>query len=213
LTPLQARLRDAVGTTIGRGHARAKIVAAAIDAFAEHGVATTRVEDILVAADLSRRTFYQHFDDKLAVVHAIFEVVTRHLAETFTVAVAHTADPMAAIGEALDGYLELHRTDRDIVRALVEESLRADSPLFALRMRFRKDIMRTLDALFAAITRRKLDPLVSLALVSAVEGISLDILSRDTTPAEIARARAVIASLIALVCAHPDDVPAELTRR
>jgi len=207
LTPLQARLRDAVGTTIGRGHARAKIVAAAIDAFAEHGVAATRVEDILVAADVSRRTFYQHFDDKLAVVHAIFEVVTRHLAETFTAAVARTTDPMAAIGEALDVFLELHRTDRDIVRALVEESLRADSPLFVLRTRFRQDIMRALDALFAAITRRKLDPLVSLALVSAVEGISLDVLAHEATQAELVRARAVIASLIALVCAHPADVP------
>ena len=207
MTPLRARLRDAVGATEGRGHARAKILAAAIDQFAERGVAATRVEDILVAAELSRRTFYQQFDDKQAVVHAIFEVVTRHLADTFAQAVVRTRDPMDAIGEALDGFLELHRTDRDIVRALVEESLRSDSPLFALRMRFRADIMRGLDAMFAAITRRKLDPMVALALVSAVEGISLDILSRKPTGSDLARARATIASLIALVCAHPGDLP------
>jgi AcrR family transcriptional regulator len=209
MTPLRARLRDELGETAGRGHARAKIIASSVDEFAHRGVAATRVEDILVAADVSRRTFYQQFDDKPAVVYAIFELVTRHLAATFAAAVARTTDPTAAIDEALDAFFELHRTDRDIMRALVEESLRADSPLYALRMRFRHDIMRGLDAMFLAITKRTPDPFVALALVSAVEGISLELLARKAKPsvADYARARAVIARLIALICAHPRDVP------
>ena len=207
MTPLRARLRDGVGVTVGRGHSRARILAAAIDAFAETGVSATRVEDILVAADVSRRTFYQHFADKVAVVHAIFDLVTQHLATTFSAAVARTNDPLVAIDEALQTYLELHRTDRDIVRALLEESLRIDSPLYKLRMRFRRDISRTLDAMFVAMAGRQLDPFVALALVSAVEGISFELVSGPCTRAEQARAHAVIASLIALACAHPGEVP------
>ncbi|HUJ60645.1 MAG TPA: helix-turn-helix domain-containing protein [Kofleriaceae bacterium] len=207
MTPLRARLRDALGDTVGRGHARARILAAAIDTFAEHGVAAVRVEDIIVAAEVSRRTFYQHFAHKLAVVHALFELVTQHLAQTFAAAVARTTDPRAAIDEALDVYLELHRTDRDIVRALLEESLRADSPLYPLRVRFRRDIMRGLDAMFAVATRRALDPMVGLALVSAVEGISRELLAGTPSRRELARAKAVIAGLIALIAAHGKELP------
>ena len=208
MTPLRAKLRDELGTTVGRGTARARILTAAIDAFARNGVADTRVEDILVAAGMSRRTFYQHFDDKVAVVHALFELVTTHLAARFSAAVARAGDPMTAIDEALAMFLELHRTDRDIVRALVEESLRADSSLYELRVRFRRGIMRGLDAMFVAVTRRQLDPFVALALVSAVEGISLELLARKPRDADFVRARGVIAGLIAMICAHPAELPA-----
>ena len=208
MTPLRARLRATIGDTEGRGNARARILAAAVDRFAKHGVPDTRVEDILVAADVSRRTFYQCFDDKPAVVHAIFELVTRYLADTFAAAVARTSDPRAAIADALGVFLELHRTDRAIMRALVEESLRSDSPLFALRVQFRRDIMRGLDAM----TGNALDPMVALAVVSAVEGISLELLRTDASEAAIARARAVIAGLVALVARHPDELPGKLPR-
>ena len=208
MTALRARLRDDIGTTVGRGSARARILSAAIDAFAEHGVAAMRVEDLLQAADVSRRTFYQHFADKTAVVHALFELVTQHLATTFAAAATRTSDPVAAIDDALTMYLELHKSDRDIVRALLEEAQRADSPLYALRMRFRRDIGRTLDAMITAITGRHVDPLVALALVSAVEGVSVELLAGRCTRAELARAHAVIASLIELVCAHAAELPA-----
>ena len=49
--------------------------------------------------------------------------------------------------------------------------------------------------------------MISLALVSAVEGISLELVRGDGSRAAIARARAVIASLVAVVAAHPDEMP------
>ena len=89
-----------------------------------------------------------------------------------------------------------------------EESLRADSSLYELRVRFRRGIMRGLDAMFVAVTRRQLDPFVALALVSAVEGISLELLARKPRDADFVRARGVIAGLIAMICAHPAELPA-----
>ncbi|MBP9088145.1 MAG: TetR/AcrR family transcriptional regulator [Kofleriaceae bacterium] len=201
------RLLNDVGVAVGRGNARAKILTAAIDTFAKNGVAATRVEDILVAANLSRRTFYQHFTDKIAVVHAIYELVTRQLAETLIAASAGATDPMTAILRSLDAYLEIHRTDRAIVKALIEESLHASSPLFAIRAQFRRQIAAALDMALESVTRRQIDPLVSLALVSALEGISLELLDEDISDDTIARSRAVIASLIRLVFAHPDGLP------
>jgi AcrR family transcriptional regulator len=200
---LRARLLDDIGVAVGRGHARAKILAAAIDTFPVHGVDATRVEDILQTAGLSRRTFYQHFDDKLAVVHAIYELVIRQLAETFVVASAGATDPTVAITRLLDAYFELHRTDRAMVRVLIEESLRASSPLYELRQRFRQQIATALDAMFAATTAHAPDPLVSVALVSALEGVSLDLLAHDISDHDVARARSVVIGLITLVRDHP----------
>lgn len=194
---LRAQLLNDVGIRCGRGHARAQIIAAAIDVFAKHGVAATRVEDILVAAELSRRTFYQHFDDKLAVVHAIYELVLRYLAETLVVATAGTTDPIAAIERSLDAYFEVHRTDRDIVRPLIEESLRADSPLFPLRARFRDQIARALAVVLATTDR-----FVPIALISALEGVSLELLSRDITDRDVVQARTVIVGMLKLIRDH-----------
>lgn len=204
---LRARLLDEVGRSVGRGHARSQILAAAIDTFAEHGVAGTRVEDILAAAGLSRRTFYQHFRDKHEVVTAIYELVTRHLAIRFVEAAAGATDPMVAIVQTLDAYLEVHRTDRDIVRALIHESLRPESPLFPLRARFRQRIGAALDALIAARAGRRVDRLVSVALISALEGLSLELLSHDITDDTVLRTRAVVVAMIRLVLDHPGAVP------
>lgn len=192
MTPLRARLRDALGETVGRGHARARVLAAAVTVVAERGVVELRVEDILQAADVSRRTFYQHFDDKQAVVHALFELVTTHLAATFAgAAAAHPKQPARAIDEALAIYLELHRTDRDIVRALLHEALRSESPLYAARMRFRRAIAGTLERAFGVA------PLVAVGLVSAVEGISLELLEQRSP--DLAAAHAAVTRLIARV--------------
>ena len=192
MTPLRARLRDALGQTEGRGHARARLLAAAVRVVAECGVVEMRVEDVLQAADVSRRTFYQHFTDKQAVVHALFELVTEHLAATFAAAAAaHPRDPARAIDEALSIYLELHRTDRDIVRALLHEALRSESPLYSARMRFRRAIAATLERALGVA------PLVAVGLVSAVEGISLELLEQRSP--DLAAAHAAVTQLIARV--------------
>jgi len=192
VTPLRARLRDALGQTAGRGHARARILAAAVQVVAECGVVEMRVEDVLQAADVSRRTFYQHFTDKQAVVHALFELVTEHIADTFARAAAeHAGEPARAIDEALSIYLELHRTDRDIVRALLHEALRSESPLYAARMRFRRAIAGTLERALGVA------PLVAVGLVSAVEGISIELL--EQTRPDLAAAHRAVTQLIARV--------------
>jgi AcrR family transcriptional regulator len=212
VTELRARLLREVGQEIGRGHARSRLLNAAIEIFAARGVAASRVEDILVAADLSRRTFYQHFRDKHDVVRAIYELVIRHLAATMLEAGAGGGEPMAAVLRSLDAYLEIHRADRAIVRALIEESLRRESPLFAMRARFREQIVAAFVAMFRAHTSRDLDPLVALALVSALEGLSMELLADEITDDQVARTRAVVVSLIQLVLAHPDQVPVSSTR-
>jgi AcrR family transcriptional regulator len=205
---MNPRLRDRLLARIDATATSGKILAAAVDAFAEGGVGATRVEDLLLSAGVSRRTFYQHFADKDAVVHALYELVTHELATMFVAASGGARPPREIVGGALEVYFDLHRTDRPIIRALVLESLRADSPLFAARQRFRAQVTRALDGMFAVAGGRELDPLVAAALVSAVEGISLELLAADELgDPELARARAVLERLVDLVCVHADALP------
>ena len=71
----------------GREHrperTRARLIDAAVSAFAEQGYAATSVHDICARAELSVGSFYYHFDDKASITLGILEsehaAVTRRL--------------------------------------------------------------------------------------------------------------------------------------
>ena len=187
--------------------ARAAIISAAVAVFVERGIAATRVEDILRAADVSRRTFYKYFANKHAVLIALYEILSDELVAEITASVAGGGDPIAAIGDALDSYLRVHLSHAAIVRMLIEEAVQSDSPLAPLRATFRGKVVIALDAVFAMTAGIRVDSLVSLALVSALEGLSLELLSGEASDADIARTRAVVLGLVEVVLAGAAKLP------
>jgi AcrR family transcriptional regulator len=64
---------------------RARLMAAALAKFAEHGVDLTTIEDITEAADLGKGTFYRYFASKedvvLALLHETVERLLEHTGE------------------------------------------------------------------------------------------------------------------------------------
>lgn len=64
-----------LGAALGAAPAYARILRGAADVIGERGVDAVSVDDILGAADVSRRTFYQFFPDKAAVVEALLELL------------------------------------------------------------------------------------------------------------------------------------------
>jgi len=64
-----------LGAALGAAPAYARILRGAADVIGERGVDAVSVDDILRAADVSRRTFYQFFADKAAVVEALLELL------------------------------------------------------------------------------------------------------------------------------------------
>ena len=70
---------------------RERIVAAMIDTIAERGYNSTTVAHITKAASVSRRTFYEHFDDKEACFLVAYDVVAEHMIAS-TVAAAEVFD-------------------------------------------------------------------------------------------------------------------------
>jgi AcrR family transcriptional regulator len=185
---VDASLRSRLGS--------AGIVGAAATVFARLGFAAARVEDILAAAGIARRTFYKSFSSKEDVLAAVYQLAIQELLGAMTVAAGRGSDPFDIIREGLDVYLDYHVVNARLVRVLVEQAIRSDSPIFAARKRFRAELGRLLGDAVSAKTGEKHDPLLYAALVSALEGLSLELLSGSATEIEVARAKKVMHLLV-----------------
>ncbi len=160
--PLSARL------------AQAGVLAAAIDVFGRKGYAATRVEDILEAAGIARRTFYRYFKSKDDVLAALYQLATDEISRAIR-AREDDEDPFVGIGRGIDVYLDYHAENAKTLLVVLAQSMQPDSRLAPMRRAFRTEIVKRLDA--AAVRQgKKLSRLVFVALLSALEGLSLELL-------------------------------------
>ena len=172
------------------------ILAAAMKVFARRGFAATRVEDVLEEAGVARRTFYRYFTSKEDVLAAVYELATGELLRALDDAAESVVDPLSSVRAGVDLYLDFHVENAGLLRVLVEQSVRSDSPLAGHRRRFRAHILRVL--VQAAETRgvAPLDGFTYVALVSALEGVALELLEGAASPSDVARAKRAILALV-----------------
>jgi AcrR family transcriptional regulator len=185
-------------TRIASRLAQGGILAGAVQVFGKVGFAKARVEDILEAAKVARRTFYKHFQSKEDVLAAVYEVATGELLGAVRAQAEERggARPLRAIKDALDVYLDYHVENAALVRVLVEQAMRSDSPLAPLRRRFRADLVRLIGDAVEAETGKRHDALLYLGLLSALEGVSLEILASGAKKADVDRARKTMHQLL-----------------
>jgi AcrR family transcriptional regulator len=182
---------------------RAPILAAAMQVFARCGVENTRVEDILIAANVARRTFYKYFRSKQDVLAALYEDTTAELLRSIAAARAQDpGSPLASLHRGIDTYLDFHH-DIANLRELIELGLSSSSLLAPRRRWLRDELVRMLDAAVRELDGRRLDPLVFYALLSALEGVSLQVLDDGAKPTDIERARKVAHALLDQVIGAP----------
>jgi AcrR family transcriptional regulator len=172
------------------------ILAAAMKVFARRGFAATRVEDVLEEARIARRTFYRYFTSKEDVLAAVYELATEELLRAFDEASESVVDPLSGVRAGVELYLDFHVENAALLRVLIEQSVRSDSPLAGQRRRLRARILSTL--VRAADTRgvAPLDGFTYVALVSALEGVALELLEGAASPSDVDRAKKAIHALV-----------------
>lgn len=106
---------------------RARMVQAMLDSVGEQGYATTVVADVIAKAVASRKTFYEHFEDK----HACFFALSDEIASEWIERVERTA-AIAPYDEDAPNQVEAPNTDKTphTINALVNElfNLALESP-------------------------------------------------------------------------------------
>ena len=198
----QQQEQDGDGPLIGHLQ-RTNIQLAAIPVFARKGLAETTVNDLLVAANVSRRTFYKYFENKMQVLEGIYQTAVALLLSRFGEMQSLAGSPQAWLQGMVGRYFDYHLAVGPIIRLMQEEALRADSPLAAHRQRAHTEMARLLAERLHNTTQAA-EPLTYRALIWAMEAASLELLGRAASRAEIEQAKRVLSELlIASLCPAP----------
>ncbi len=186
-------MRESFETRLAQG----SVLAAALGVFERKGFDATRVEDILEAAGIARRTFYRYWKSKDDVLVALYGVALGEILAA--IRDSHDdAQPLVGIHRAIDVYLDYHTKNAATLRVLLGQAMRPDSPLFEMRRSFRAALVQILTDV-AHKRKKDFAPLVFVALVSALEGVSLELLETGVKPGDLDVARQTTYALLAKV--------------
>jgi AcrR family transcriptional regulator len=195
---------------LGEFAARGMILQGAMRVFAEMGFRAASVEHVLVAAGVSRRTFYRLYKSKEEVGAALYHMGTSALVESCRAAIRQETDPNKQLEKCIDAHLENSRHFGRLVFLLGGEAQSHGSLLYARRMEVHETIV---GLLVGGAATKGVDPLVYHALVIALEGITRIMLQegdegRRVTDAAIERVRRVMRRIgSAVLLAEGERIP------
>jgi AcrR family transcriptional regulator len=104
------------------GGPRDRLLAGMADAVREHGFAATTVAEVVRRARTSRRTFYEHFEDRDACFLALFDVVTEQLLETIAQAATGDGRWEERVDRAMAAWLGALAADPQLTRSCIQET-------------------------------------------------------------------------------------------
>jgi AcrR family transcriptional regulator len=118
------------------GFQRSRLLAAALEEASQHGRGQTSVAVIIARARLSRKTFYDLFENRDDCFRAVFEQALTEIADVMAVAYEDTdgnwSERLRAALAALMGFLELHRDVAAFTLAYLVEDASRDPEYRAL---------------------------------------------------------------------------------
>lgn len=99
---------------------RQKLLSSARAVFAVNGYNTTSVDMIVDEAEVSRTSFYRHFDDKYAVAQALFSELIPEVQRRWRALLAVPAPTLADVVGWVTAYVELLEENRVLIGVLRE---------------------------------------------------------------------------------------------
>ncbi len=160
----------------GQG-AKSDVLFNSIGVFTSKGIEATTVQDLLDAANISRRTFYKYFKNKVDVLESIYKVAAELLLVRFKAAQNNAQTFQGFIVQCVEVYFDYHTHLGPIVRMMTEEARRAGSPLATHRQNVLQQIVDLFEQKFFEYEGVHLDPKVYFSLVWMMESATLNIMT------------------------------------
>lgn len=162
---------------------RARLLSAAAEVFATKGFADASVEDVVVIAGMSRRTFYEHFDDLRDALMQVHDMAASMTFRAVEERVRAATDPVAKLRAGVVAFLEMLSQHGPLARVVFRE-VRSAGREFEVRRE--ATIARFVGLLFegvaeahaAGFASRAPDELTLYALVSAMEAVGMRYVER-----------------------------------
>ena len=167
----------------GQG-AKSDVLFNSIGVFAHKGIAETTVQDLLDAANISRRTFYKYFKNKVDVLECIYKMASELLTTRFRVEMGHTESLSEFVVRCVDMYFDYHINLGPLVRMMTEEARRSDSPLAAHREALIHEIVELFQDKYSQMVGKRLDPQVFYAIIWGMESASIHVLTETSCSVE-----------------------------
>ncbi len=161
----------------GKG-AKSDVLFNAIGVFTSKGIEDTTVQDLLEAANVSRRTFYKYFKNKVDVLESIYQMAAHLLVLKFKTAQQHSSSTNDFTVRCIELYFDFHVLLGPLVRMMTEEARRVESPLASHRDTLLEHIVALFDEKYFEEEAKHLNPKVFYGLIWMMESASMNILAQ-----------------------------------
>lgn len=186
----------------GQG-ARSDVLFNAIGVFTGKGVEDTTVQDLLDAANVSRRTFYKYFKNKVEVLESIYEIAAGLLMARFKAAKTASATVSDFMVSCVELFFDYHANLGPLIRMMTEEALRAGSPLAPRRAALLEQMVKLFDDRYFEEEGVRLDPKVYYSLIWMMESASVNILTNTAATQDVVNSfKAVMSAISARAMAN-----------
>ena len=159
----------------GRRASRGRLIEGARQAVVERGTRGVTVQHVLDAANISRRTYYQHFKNVDGVLLALYEQTTAELVARISSAIADEPVATRQVQAGVDAFLDHQEEGGTLLILLQAEAVRPDSRLAARREETLDRIVEVLDGAVRAAIGMELHPYVYRTLLMGIEGLVIHI--------------------------------------
>ena len=150
--------------------------------FAERGFYATAMDDLALAAGVTKPVFYQHFPSKRALFVAVLEDVGGRLLEVLTEATASVETGRARVEEGFSAYFHFVANDRAAFRLLFGASARNDPEFADVVDRVLTDTAAAVSTLIEIHGSPEHRVVLAHAVVGMAEGISRHALTDPDGP-------------------------------
>jgi AcrR family transcriptional regulator len=156
-----------------RSQARAEILIHSMQVFAQRGLQRTTVQHLLDASDVSRRTFYKYFRNKMDVLESIYRIFVDNMLLHFHKEVKQASSANDIIRNTTNVYFDYHVSMGPVIKLMMEEARSSDSALAPHRTRAQTLASEVLAVQINRFTGKNYEPLVFLTMLWMLENYSL----------------------------------------
>ncbi len=187
----------------GRGRVaevqRVRLLGAMVQEVAEHGAANVSVSSVVARSGVSRRTFYELFDDRDACFLAAFEDALCGVSGVVVAAYSISGRWQEKLRAGLVALLDCLEHDRQTARLLIVESLAAGPCMLARRQETLAPIVAAVDEGRREQTagRGELPPLTAQGVVGGALSLLHDRLIEDSQESLLELTGALMAMIVA----------------
>ena len=160
-----------MGQARGTTETRARILGGGQQALGVLGLQATTVEDILQAAGVSRRTFYQYFQSKEGLLKALYVDAMDRLIIAVRGAVSEVEDGAGKIQASIQAYLDFQLAGGALLIQMQADAIRHDSLVAEKREQTLDALVQIVGANVKVVLQQDLDPLIYRALLIGIEGL------------------------------------------